>query len=165
MYQKLVKLNDGIYAVVRVIIMILLCVMSLMVFAGVIFRFAKISLPWVEEFSIYCFSWLTYFGAAVVLRNDGHLGVTAFMNAVKNPGVKKVIVIIRQLIILVFVCIVVYYSTSMVQRFWQTGAVSINIPTVKMAYVFFQIPLNYAFYALFMIEKIWGTINGQKEVA
>ena len=124
MYQKLVKFNDGIYAVVRVIIMILLCVMSLMVFAGVIFRFAKISLPWVEEFSIYCFSWLTYFGAAVVLRNDGHLGVTAFMNAVKNPGVKKVIVIIRQLIILVFVCIVVYYSTSMVQRFWQTASTS-----------------------------------------
>lgn len=164
MYQKLVKLNDGIYAFIRVVIMILLSVMSLMVFAGVIFRFAKISLPWVEEFSIYCFSWLTYFGAAVVLRNDGHLGITAFMNSVKNPMVKKIIVIIRYIIILVFVCIVAYYSTTMVKTFWRTGAVSINIPAVKMAYVFFQIPLNYVFYTLFMLEKIWGTLNGKKEV-
>jgi len=165
MYQKLTKLNDGIYACVRVIVMILLCVMSLMVFGSVFFRFAKISLPWVEEFAIYCFSWLTYFGAVVVLRNDGHLSVTAFLNMVKNPTVKRVIVILSQLIVFGFTCIVVYYATGMVQSFYRTGAVSINIPAVKMAYVFFQIPLNYVFYCLIMIEKIWGTITGKREVA
>ena len=164
MYQKLVKINDALYSVIRVIIMVLLCIMSVMVFAGVIFRFGKISLPWVEEFAIYCFSWLTYFGAAVVLRNDGHLGVTAFMNLVKNLKVKKAIVIISQIIVFAFVCIVAYYSASMVGTFFRNGAASINIPAVKMAYVFFQIPLNYIFYALFMVEKIWGTAIGEKEV-
>ena len=76
MYNGLVKLNDGIFKVYKVIMMILLALMSIWVFLEVIFREAGVSVPWIEEFTIYAFSWLTYFGAANVLRNDGHLSVT-----------------------------------------------------------------------------------------
>lgn len=156
MYQAFSKFNDRIYAVVRVLMMVLLGIMSLMVFTSVFFRFAKISLPWVEEFSIYCFSWLTYFGAAVVLRNDGHLRVTALIGALKSEKVKLALSLISQIIVFVFICIIAFYSADMVLIFYQNGATSINVPAVKMAYVFFQIPLNYVIYALFTAEKIWG---------
>lgn len=157
MYLKLTKVNDNIYAFIKVLMMLLLCIMSVMVFSSVFLRFAKVSLPWVEEFSIYCFSWLTYFGAAVVLRNDGHLKVTVLVGSLKNATVKKALNIISQIIVFVFICIIAYYSANMVKMFFENGATSVNIPAVKMGYVFFQIPLNYVVYALFMIEKIWGT--------
>ena len=84
MYSKLVSFNDGLYKVYKVIMMILLAVMSVWVFAAVILRETGTSAPWIEEFTIYAFSWLTYFGAACVLRDDGHLSVTAVTNMING---------------------------------------------------------------------------------
>ena len=72
MYNGLVKLNNGIFKVYKVIMMILLALMSIWVFLEVVFREVGYSAPWIEEFTIYAFSWLTYFGAANVLRKDSH---------------------------------------------------------------------------------------------
>ena len=94
MYSKLVSFNDGLYKVYKVIMMILLAVMSVWVFAAVILRETGTSAPWIEEFTIYAFSWLTYFGAAGVLRDDGHLSVTAVTNMIKNEKAKRAVAII-----------------------------------------------------------------------
>lgn len=164
MYTALTKLNDGIYKVYRVLMMLLLSIMSIWVFLEVVFREAGVSVPWIEEFTIYAFSWLTYFGAACVLRNDGHLSITAVTNLVKNKTAKKVLAIIGYVIVLVFCCVVVRYSTIMVQKYFRTGATATNIRWVKMAWIFIQIPINYCVYILFEVEKIWGTIIGKREV-
>lgn len=165
MYNALVKLNDGITKVYTVIMMILLAIMSIWVFLEVIFREAGVSVPWIEEFTIYAFSWLTYFGAANVLRKDGHLSVTAITGIIekKSPKVRKVLAIICYIIVAVFCCIVCYYSTLMVQKYLKTGSTATNIRWIKMGWIFIQIPINYVVYILFEIEKIWGVIIGKKE--
>lgn len=91
MYNGLVKFNTGITKVYNVIMMILLGLMSIWTLFEVIFREAGVSVPWLEEFTIYAFSWLTYFGAANVLRNDGHLTVTAITGIIekKSPKARK----------------------------------------------------------------------------
>ena len=166
MYNGLVKLNDGIFKVYKVIMMILLSLMSIWVFLEVIFREAGVSVPWIEEFTIYAFSWLTYFGAANVLRNDGHLSVTAFTASLnkRNPKARKVVGIIAYLIVLVFCCVVCYYSSGLVQKYLQRGSTTTNVRWSKMGWIFIQIPLNYCVYILFEIEKIWGVIIGKREV-
>ena len=154
MYNGLVKFNTGITKVYNVIMMILLGLMSSWTLFEVIFREAGVSVPWLEEFTIYAFSWLTYFGAANVLRNDGHLSVTAITGIIekKSPKARKALAIITYIIVAVFCCIVCYYSTTT------------NIRWIKMSWVFFQIPLNYIVYILFEIEKIWGVATGKREV-
>ena len=165
MYSKLVSFNDGLYKVYKVIMMILLAVMSVWVFAAVILRETGTSAPWSAEFTIYAFSWLTYFGAACVLRDDGHLSVTAVTNMIKNEKAKRAVAIISNLLVLVFCCVVCYYSAQMVMVYHRNGNTATNIRWVKMSYIFFQIPLNYLVYVLLQIEKIWGIANGQKGVA
>lgn len=86
MYNGLVKFNTGITKVYNVIMMILLGLMSIWTLFEVIFREAGVSVPWLEEFTIYAFSWLTYFGAANVLRNDGHLSVTAITGIIEKKS-------------------------------------------------------------------------------
>ena len=88
--------------------MILLGLMSIWTLFEVIFREAGVSVPWLEEFTIYAFSWLTYFGAANVLRNDGHLSVTAITGIIekKSPKARKALAIITYIIVAVFCCIV-----------------------------------------------------------
>lgn len=155
--------NDRIYSVIKVIMMVLLSIMSTMVFAAVIFRFAKISLPWVEEFSIYAFSWLTYFGSSVVLRNKGHLSVTAFTGTLKNVKVKRGFAILSQVIVLIFVMTMAYISAQMVMLFLQMDSRSINITSVKMGWIFAAIPVNYIVYVLFTVERIIGIAAGKED--
>ena len=69
------------------------------------------------------------------------------------------------LLVLVFCCVVCYYSPQMVMVYHRNGNTATNIRWVKMSYIFFQIPLNYLVYVLLQIEKIWGIANGQKGVA
>lgn len=165
MYSKLVAFNNGLYKAYKVIMMILLAIMSIWVFAAVILRETGTSAPWIEEFTIYAFSWLTYFGAACVLRDDGHLSVTAVTGLIKNDKAKRAVAIISNLLVLVFCCVVCYYSTQMVMVYHRNGNTATNIRWVKMSYIFFQIPLNYLVYVLMQVEKIWGIANGQKGVA
>jgi len=164
MYSGLVKLNDGIFKVYTVIMMVLMIIMSIWVFLEVIFREAGVSVPWIEEFTVYAFSWLTYFGAANVLRKDGHLCVTAVTNMIKNPAVKKGLAIFKNIIIFVFCLVVCYYAAQMVMTYQKNGNTATNIRWVKMSYIFFQIPLNYLVYAIFEVEKIVGIATGKKEV-
>ena len=166
MYNGLVKFNTGITKVYNVIMMILLGLMSIWTLFEVIFREAGVSVPWLEEFTIYAFSWLTYFGAANVLRNDGQLSVTAITGIIekKSPKARKALAIITYIIVAVFCCIVCYYSTMMVIKYNNTGSTTTNIRWIKMSWVFFQIPLNYIVYILFEIEKIWGVATGKREV-
>ena len=174
MYNSLVKVNDGIFKVYKVVMMILLALMSIWVFTQVLVRESQallkyslgFSTSWLEEFTIYAFSWLTYFGAANVLRNDGHLCVSAITNMVgkKSPKARKVIAVISYIIVAVFCCIVCYYSTNLVLRYLRTGSRSTNVRWIKMGWIFMQIPINYVVYILFEIEKIWGVIIGKREV-
>lgn len=166
MYNGFVKLNNGIYKVYKVIMMLLLAIMSIWVFLEVVFREAGVSVPWIEEFTIYAFSWLTYFGAANVLRDDGHLSVTAITDLIqrKSPKARKIIAIISYIIVLVFCIVVVKYSSDMVKKYIQRGSVTSTVRWVKMGWIFIQIPINYVVYILFEIEKIWGVIIGKKEV-
>ena len=166
MYNGLVKFNTGITKVYNVIMMILLGLMSIWTLFEVIFREAGVSVPWLEEFTIYAFSWLTYFGAANVLRNDGHLSVTDITGIIekKSPKARKALAIITYIIVMAFCCIVCYYSTMMVIKYNNTGSTTTNVRWIKMSWIFFQIPLNYAIYILFEIEKIWGVAAGKREV-
>lgn len=166
MYNALVKLNDGITKVYSVIMMVLLALMSIWVFLEVVFREAGVSVPWLEEFTIYAFSWLTYFGAANVLRKDGHLCVTAITGIIekKNPKLRKALAIVTYILVAVFCCIVCYYSSLMVLKYLKTGSTTTNVRWFKMGWIFIQIPINYVVYILFEIEKIWGVATGKREV-
>ena len=166
MYNALVKLNDGITKVYSVIMMVLLALMSIWVFLEVVFREAGVSVPWLEEFTIYAFSWLTYFGAANVLRKDGHLCVTSITGIIekKNPKLRKALAIVTYILVAVFCCIVCYYSSLMVLKYLKTGSTTTNVRWFKMGWIFIQIPINYVVYILFEIEKIWGVATGKREV-
>ncbi|SHN12817.1 TRAP transporter, DctM subunit [Roseibium suaedae] len=54
----------------------ILLAMIVVVFFGVIARYAFNSgLPWIEEFAIWCFTWLIFLGAALGVANDRHVAM------------------------------------------------------------------------------------------
>lgn len=159
MYKFLSWINERIFRTLKALIMFLLVAMSVMVFAQVVARFIGVSLAWSEELSTFCFSWLTYFGAAVVLRLDSHIAVTSVIDKIKHEGMKKAVVVLGQVAIMAFVLSASVLTSEMVMRFYESDLRSTNLNFLKMAYVFLQVPLSNLIIALFLLEKILASLK------
>lgn len=160
MYQGLCKLNNGIYNILKIIIICLLIVMSISVFAQVIFRYVlKSPISWSEEITTYLFSWLTYCGAAVVLKNNGHVNVSTLVENIKNKRIRKVVILFSQLLMLGFLMIVLYYSVDLVSQLMINDQRLLNIESIPVAYFFLQVPISGLAMGLIMVEKIIATWN------
>lgn len=61
--------------ILRWIVMIMLSVMSVIVFAQVVFRIVHLSIPWSEELSKYLLIWSTFMGAALCVRKGSLVGL------------------------------------------------------------------------------------------
>ncbi len=77
MVQWLQKTSDVLNKVAVVFLGIALAVMTVVVFAQVIFRMIGASLPWSEEFARYTMVFLTYIGASVGVKYKSHISVEA----------------------------------------------------------------------------------------
>ncbi len=163
MYKTLCKINDFLYFVTKKLIMILLPVMSVLVFSQVIARFLGIPLAWSEELSTFCFSWLTYFGAAVVFRNGEHVAVMSAVDAIKNDKIQKFIIVLGNVFVLIFLWWAAYLSSTLVAQFYRNDLRSINIEFLKMSYVFLQVPVSYFIFGSFTLEKIISILYVPKE--
>ena len=58
--KMIFKFDRLINTILRIIVMIMLSIMSIVVFAQVIFRIVHLSIPWSEELSKYLLIWCTF---------------------------------------------------------------------------------------------------------
>lgn len=100
----------------------LLAVMVVIVFTNVVLRFFFHSgIAQTEELSRYAFVWLTFIGAVVVLREEGHLGVDSFIRKLSPTGQQVCRVASDFLII---VCSILFFAGSWYQTTGNIGKYS-----------------------------------------
>lgn len=165
MHKVIVKINDILYRALKILIMVLLPLMSVLVFSQVVARFTGVSMAWCEELSVYCFSWLSYFGAAVVLRRNEHIAVMTPVNAINNVMIQRGILIAGQVFVLVFVLSTSYLASTLVMRFHANEMTSINMEFLKMSYVYLQVPVTFFVFGLFTLEKILDLLRAKDPAA
>lgn len=165
MFRALCKVNNVLNKFLTGLIVLLLLLMSVMVFTQVIFRFV-LSKPiaWSEELSTYFFSFLAYFGAAAVLKADGHISVNSFVERLPAQA-QKWVNLLAHCIVLTFLCVVVYMSSGLVAQVLQNGQTLVNIDFLPIGYIFMKIPISYGIMTLFTIEKIIRIIKPELDVA
>ena len=93
--------------ILRWIVMIMLSVMSVVVFAQVVFRIVHLSIPWSEELSKYLLIWSTFMGAALCVRKGSLVGLEFLQSALPERGQKALkivlsIIICAMLVFLLF---------------------------------------------------------------
>jgi TRAP-type C4-dicarboxylate transport system permease small subunit len=114
-------------------LVILLAGMVVMVFGNVVLRYAFNSgIDISEELSRYFFVWLTYIGAVVVMRENGHLGVDTLVGAV-GPRKRLVCMIVSDLIVLA--CCVMLLDGTWKQHEINASAVA-PVTGLSMGYVY-----------------------------
>jgi TRAP-type transport system small permease protein len=106
----LARLEDAFFKAMEFLLVLLLAAMVVMVFGNVMMRwFLNDGIQISEEMSRFCFVWLTFIGAVVVARENAHLGVDTFVQALGHKG-RLVCLVLSDLLVLLC-CVLFFWGT------------------------------------------------------
>ena len=137
--------------ILRFIVIIMLSVMSVVVFAQVLFRIVHLSIPGSEELSKYSLIWSTFLGAAICIRKGSLVGLEFLKNSMSEEKQK-----ILQTILNLIVCAMLLFLINV--GFWAVRRVWFQItPVLKlsMGLMYAAIPIGSVF---MLINQILVTI-------
>ena len=137
--------------ILRFIVIIMLSVMSVVVFAQVLFRIVHLSIPWSEELSKYLLIWSTFLGAAICIRKGSLVGLEFLKNSMSEEKQK-----ILQTILNLIVCAMLLFLINV--GFWAVRRVWFQITPVSklsMGLMYAAIPIGSVF---MLINQILVTI-------
>ena len=137
--------------ILRFIVIIMLSVMSVVVFAQVLFRIVHLSIPWSEELSKYLLIWSTFLGAAICIRKGSLVGLEFLKNSLSEEKQK-----LLQTILNLIVCAMLLFLISV--GFWAVRRVWFQItPVLKlsMGLMYAAIPVGSVF---MLINQVLVTI-------
>ena len=102
--------------ILKAVVVIMLSVMSIVVFAQVIFRIMHLSIPWSEELSKYLLIWSTFLGSALCIRRKSLVGLEFFLNSMtkKNQKILKTVLNLIVCAMLLFLIRVGFWSVRQV---------------------------------------------------
>lgn len=158
--MKLIHTIDRtVNAILRLIVIVMLSVMSLVVFAQVIFRMIHLSIPWSEELSKYLLIWSTFLGAAMCVRKNSLVGLEFLCSALPKSG-QKILKIILNLI----TCAILSFLIGV--GFWASRRVFFQItPVLKlsMGMMYAAVPVGSVFMLFNQIVMTIYLIKGEEE--
>lgn len=132
--------------------LVLLTVLLLVVGGQIFSRYVlNHSLFWSEELARYLFIYLVFLGAAIVLRREGHIQVSFFVEQLP-PGLRRAVAVLVNLLLLGFVGIVLVQSVRLALMVWTVPTAALLIPWTL---VYLGILLGMAAMVLVMLGALW----------
>lgn len=121
-------LNGILTKATEVIVATLLAAMAAALLLEVALRYGLgISLPWTSEFARYAMIWITFFGAALAIREREHIQVTFFIRLLPRPMWKYSLIFIN-VALMAFVAALIRYSVTIVAAEMSMRTAALNIP-------------------------------------
>ncbi len=155
--EKLLARTDWLLDKVTLTILILLnLIVGLQVFSRYILNY---SLFWSEELARYLFIWLVFLSAAMVLRQDRHIQVSAFVDMLPAP-MKRAVVLLGDVLMLGFVLVVFVEGIRLANmvRTVLTAAMEIS-----WSFVYLGIILGMGLMLLALLGSLWARLTGRRE--
>lgn len=135
---------------------VIMAVLTLSVFAQVIFRFLiKHPLAWTEELAIYCLVWLTFLGAAYAMSLKAHIGVEFFTNLFPLK-LRRFLYILATVASIAFYLIMVIQGYDLVRQSLTQLTPVLRLP---MGYVYSVIPISGLFLIINLIHLFFKEIK------
>ena len=142
----------------KFVIVACLALMVVLVFGNVVLRYAFNSgINVSEELSRYFFVWLTYIGAVVVMRENGHLGVDSFVGTLSYGG-RRLCMILSDLIVLI--CCLMLLEGTWKQQEINASSVA-PVTGISMAYVYNVLYFAGAGIALITLARLYRALAGR----
>ena len=155
MFEKLI---DGYCKLISYLIAAMLAVMVVLVFGNVFMRYAFNSGFTVsEELSRWLFVWLTFLGAVVALRSNGHLGTDMLVGKLGPMG--KRICMGLSLLLMLF-CIWLIFKGSYDQSVVNWTSTS-AVMEVSMSYFYASGMVFSILASLVILSDLWRLLSGK----
>ncbi|ESU71804.1 MULTISPECIES: TRAP transporter small permease [Geobacillus] len=104
------RLSNAVYAIEKVLAIILCVIMLISLSLGVVYRYLLSSpLTWSEEVSIFSLVWLTFIGGSMSIKRKEYAAVTIVMDKLQDR-VRKRLLSLSFLIVFVFVLYIFYLA-------------------------------------------------------
>ena len=109
----------------------------------------NLSITWAEEAIRFSCIWLTWVGAALTVRKDGHVSIDIVLSMIKNDKVRAVYYCISRIIGIVFLIVLLPASIELVQRTGNSRAAAIPI---RWNWIYLAVPVG-------IINMLWAYIT------
>ena len=127
------RIDKGILAVNRALMIAALAVMAVIVLANVLTRYlTNYSIPWSEELARYLMIWLTFLGIGPVFRLGGHVAIDTLQDSLRASMARAVRLLIVAAVA-VFCAVVAYFGSAYVGRTWMQATAVMEIPFALVA--------------------------------
>lgn len=153
-YQKIRDKALNVYFYFGVAILALMAI--LVTFAVVMRYFFDLSWLWLSEINVILFTFTTFWGMAVCIWKEEHVGIDMLYNKF-SPTVRKVFAIVNYSIVfgvLVFIAIALTKYMSVVANQRSPGIVFANGDHLPMVYVYMVMPVTAIVSMLVTLDKI-----------
>jgi TRAP-type transport system small permease protein len=143
---------------IEVLIALLLAIMVVLVFGNVFLRYAFNSgITISEELSRWLFVWMTFLGAIVALKDNGHLGTDMLVSRLGRTG-KRACLVMAQAAMLFVTYLLFTGSLAQVKINWDVEA---PVSTASMAW-FYSAGMVFAVCSgVILLWQFWRTLSGQ----
>lgn len=156
------KLSDVVYSFEKLVATILATVLIVALAGGVLFRYVlKSPLFWSDELAIFCLIWITFIGGSMGLKQKASPSITIVTDLV-SAKVRKILTILSNLILLVFVGYVLYLAINWITMpniLVQTST-AMNMPKI---YFYLSIPVSFVFMVIHVFNATLQSFTDVKE--
>lgn len=136
----MLKLNQYLTNLEKIIVNTLLLTVTLILFINVILRLLGLSVQWAEEFARYGIVWVTFIGTSICVYKGAHIGVDA-ITMILNRKAKEVVSLITIIVSIAFIIIFIQQSYLITIRSYEMGQVSSTLE-VSMIYIYGAMPVG-----------------------
>jgi len=152
------KLIDGYCRLISYLIAAFLAVMVVLVFGNVVMRYAFNSgFSVSEELSRWLFVWLTFLGAVVALRDNGHLGTDMLVSRL-GPVAKRICMGLA-LLLMLFCCWLLFkgsYDQTLIN--WNTTSA---VMEVSVSWFYASGMVFAVMGSLIILSELWRLLTGR----
>lgn len=139
--------------------MFLLAALTVLVCAGVFFRYVlNSSLVWYDEFASYMLVWLTFYGSVVAQYHGRHINFDLLVNKLA-PTARRVADIIAELAVLGFQFVLFWYGWILTERMGDETAIS--LPWVKVTWINSVLPITGGLMLLISVARLVDLLLGR----
>jgi TRAP-type C4-dicarboxylate transport system permease small subunit len=153
------KLEEKLYKVLKNFCFVLMLAMVTITFTQVIARYAfSNSLSWSEEAGRYIFVWMTFFGAAMAVRNRQHVNLDMLVNNLPIR-LQKACLLLSYISMMIFTAVLIYGGFKFVARGSRQISSALEIP---MNYVYIVLPVGGLLIFAYLIKNLYEDVLARR---
>lgn len=131
-------------------------------FLGVIMRyFFNNPFTWLEEFQLWCFTWLVFFGAGAAFRTGSHVAIEILVDLMPS-SMKKIVEVFGYFVTIAVLVYFIIYGSNLVNQLMSIGRVT-NILKVPYPVIYSALPIGCGLmilnYTLITFMSLFGNKN------